>query len=455
MTFSGLVAIAKNTFGFKRLFWRIFLTFWMASLIVMVATGFVLVNKYSSDEYNERFFNAVINQAERIVWQYEHDLSLANSQKKKLKDRLNKRSNRNGELIPMLIQDESGHTIYHYKMNKVKPHERTVQYVNGLSDQRYKVQIRKPQAPRIYKELLYRFQSLQFVFILIASTFVSALLSWSIIRPINYLGAFSRRYANKQEIATLPDKLTARGDELGDLAADINFMVRKTHEASRTQQQLLHDVSHELRAPLARLQASAALIEQKSPDNRHVKQIHSDCERIDQLIQQILDYSKLEKSAPIAEKCDINLLCERVVDNMAISFPGIPIEFLPAEKAQIVGYPEAVYQALDNIIGNACKYSNKGQLVEVSTKTNEQGIVVTVKDNGPGVNEEEIEKLLQPFYRAGNQMHTTGFGLGLSIALKAVQKHGGKLNMTSPDDGGLKVEIIFPYKPKNIAQTQE
>ena len=454
MTFSALKETIKSTFGFKRLFWRIFLAFWMASLIVMVATGFVLVNKYSSDEYKQRFTNNAINQAQRIVWQYEHELSVNSSPRQKLKEWKIKHPNRNGEPIPMLIQDENGNTVYHYKMNKVKPDERVEQYVTGLFDQRYKVQIRQPQAPRIYKELLYRFQSLQFIFIFIASALVSAILSWSIIRPINYLGAFSRRYANKQEITALPRTLSARGDELGDLATDINFMVHKTHEASRSQQQLLHDVSHELRAPLARLQASAALIEQKNPDNRHVKQIHHDCERIDQLIQQILDYSKLEKSAPVAENCDINQLCERVIDNMAISYPGIPIQFSPANNAHIQGYPEAIYQALDNIIGNACKYSSKGQLVEVNTKMDEKNAIITVQDHGPGVDEEEIEKLLQPFYRAGNQMHTEGFGLGLSIALKAVRKHGGKLNMFSPENEGLRVEIILPLKPNNVTQPQ-
>jgi two-component system OmpR family sensor kinase len=67
-----------------------------------------------------------------------------------------------------------------------------------------------------------------------------------------------------------------------------------------------------------------------------------------------------------------------------------------------------------------------------------------VRDHGPGVDSEEIEKLLQPFYRAGNQMHTSGFGLGLSIAKKAIEKHGGILQMTRPADGGLRVEIALP-----------
>ncbi|WP_339773155.1 sensor histidine kinase, partial [uncultured Paraglaciecola sp.] len=69
---------------------------------------------------------------------------------------------------------------------------------------------------------------------------------------------------------------------------------------------------------------------------------------------------------------------------------------------------------------------------------------VTVRDHGPGVDEQEMSKLLQPFYRAGNKMHTSGFGLGLSIAVKAIDKHNGELRISSPDDGGLCVEIVLP-----------
>lgn len=444
MAISEFCRILKHTFGVKRLFWRIFIAFWLASLLVMIATGFVLVNKFSSDEYNKRFFNDVVSQAERIVWRYEQDLATSGGAKVKLKDWVNNKHNRDGHLIPMLIKNDNGKTVYHYRLNKIKLKDRTEQHVTGPSNREYQVHIRKPKAPRIYKQVLYRFQSLQFGFIFIASALVSALLSWSIILPLNYLGAFSRRYANQQEVATLPRKLLARGDELGDLALDIDFMINKTHAAASAQQQLLHDVSHELRAPLARLQASAALIEQKSPDSRHVKQIHNDCLRIDQLIQQILDYSKLEQGSPTVENCDLNALCQHVVDNMAVNYPGIPVHFTARGKIELAGYPEALLQALDNIIGNACKYSANGELVEVSTLARELSVVVTVRDHGPGVDDEEMSKLSQPFYRAGNQMHTNGFGLGLSIAVKAINKHNGELRMSSPDDGGLCVEIILP-----------
>ena len=441
----------KQNLGVKRLFWRIFASFWVASLAVMTATGYVLVNEYTSSNYNKRFFDGATNQAERIVWRYEHEALIKGRPRNEIKDWIKRRNGRENQLIPMIISPPEGDAIYHYRMNKVPEEQRVTREIYSPSNTQYIVQFRQPQTPRIYKQVLNRFQSVQFVFIFLASALVSALLSWSIVKPIKYLGAFSRKYANDQIASQVPTQLLSRGDEFGDLAADINFMVSKTADAIDAQQRLLHDVSHELRAPLARLQASAAIIEQHQPENKHVLQIHSDCHRMDQLIQQILNFSSLEKTPQNAEPIDVIALCDRVLDDMAINYPGIPttLTFDDGAKVEAIinGFPEALHQALDNIVGNACKYSNKGQTVSVNVAASANDVVIVVEDNGVGVDNAEIEKLMQPFYRAGNRMHTEGFGLGLTIALKAVKKHGGTLVMHSPKEGGLKVEITLP---KNV-----
>ena len=441
----------KANLRFKRLFWRIFVAFWIASLAVMAATGYVLVNEYTSSNYTKRFFDDATNQAERIVWRYEHETFTKGRARNEIKEWIKRRNGRENQLLPMLISSVNGDVIYHYRMNKVPEDQQVTREIYGPSNTQYIVQFRQPQAPRIYKQVLSRFQSVQFIFIFLASALVSALLSWGIVKPIKYLGSFSRKYANDQTASQVPYQLLSRGDELSDLATDINFMVSKTSDAINAQQRLLHDVSHELRAPLARLQASAAIIEQHQPDNKHVLQIHNDCHRMDQLIQQILNFSTLEQSHQIAEPCDVIALCNRVLDDMAINYPGIPtsLDFSVSSKndAMINGFPEALHQALDNIVGNACKYSDKGQPVSVNVASSTYNVVIVIEDNGVGVDNNEIEKLMQPFYRAGNQMHTEGFGLGLTIALKAVKKHGGTLEMQSPEEGGLRVEITLPKNP--------
>lgn len=431
--------------GFKRLFWRIFIAFWLSSLLVMFATGFVMVNSFSSNEAHQRYISDVTTQAERMVWRYENEGFNANKLDAKIKNWQQKLAGRTERLLPMRILDNNNKTIYRYHIKKEHIGELEQLSVLGPSNAEYQVFTSEPEPPRIFKQVLFRFQSIQFVFVLFASALVSALLSWSIVAPLKSLGVFSRRFANQQQITELPKNLLKRGDELGKLANDIDYMVKKTQMTVSAQQQLLHDVSHELRAPLARLQVSAALIQQKTPDNRHVLQINSDCLRIDQLIQQILNYSKLAQDQQNPQACDVQLLCQQVVDNMTIEFPGIPIQFESSLKqCEIMGYPEALIQALDNIVGNACKYSPEGKAVDLRlTQANNQ-VLIDIQDHGPGVDDAEISQLLQPFYRAGNAMHTPGFGLGLSIAARAIKKHQGQLSMKNQMEGGLLVSITLP-----------
>ena len=167
--FTALLATAYQKLGFKRLFWRIFICFWLSSLLVMIATGFVIISKYSSEEYTKRYRNDVLTQAERIVWRYEQSLAVQANRPVKLKSWIAKKENRRGHLMPMLISDDVNQRIYHYRLNKVKPEDRLEYEVLGPSGRTYRVFSRKPQTPRIYTQLMYRFQSLQFVFIFFAS----------------------------------------------------------------------------------------------------------------------------------------------------------------------------------------------------------------------------------------------------------------------------------------------
>lgn len=442
----SVIATTKHTFGFKRLFWRIFLAFWLTSILTVVATGFVIINETSSSEFHNRFVNNLTVQAERIIWRYENDAKFNPRNLAELFDKWkNKRDKFAERLMPMGIVDENNQLVYRYKVRRDKLEKLLNFTLAGPSNKSYQVYTPPPEAPKMIKQVFYRFQSLQFVFIFIASAIVSALLSWTIVKPLNQLGAYSRRYAEEQKPSELPPPLLKRGDEVGDLAVDIEFMVKKTHHSANAQQQLLYDVSHELRAPLARLQVSAALIEQKMPDNRHALQINNDCVRIDQLIQKILNYSKLNQDNQLRESCELIELCQSVIGNMAVQYPLIAIQFeTTLIEANFCGYKESLNQALDNIMGNACKYSFEKQKVEIKLQQISQEFVITVRDHGLGVDDAEIEQLMQPFYRAGNQMHTQGFGLGLSIALRAINKHQGQLTLANHPEGGLLVTIFLP-----------
>ncbi len=444
--FPGFYKQAGSAVGFRRLFWRIFIAFWLGDLAIMFATGYTLIHNFESSQFSSRYKTDMERQANELIKFYEGGESLkSHKDVEKLIRGQDRSDNRGGRLQSMIIIDSSQQQIFRYRLNlndKATFLELTVVSESGDS---YQVLAQNPVIPRFFKQALNRFQTYQFVIILISAAVVSALLSWTIVRPLKQLGSYSRSYASDQSVEAMPDKLLNRGDELGDLATDIEFMVNQTDKTMNAQQQLLHDVSHELRAPLARLQASAALIEKKIPDNSYTDRIHNECGRIDQLIQQILNFSKLDKQREEKEQFDLVSLSRALIDNIQFEYPQRTISWQCNERSLLInGFPESLSQAIENIIRNACKYSPEDSDIDFSIVSAGNKVIVNIRDRGEGVSEGELMKLQQPFYRAGNKMHTQGFGLGLSIAQRAIQKHSGELKINNHADGGLIVTIELP-----------
>jgi len=435
--------------AFNRIFWRIFLAFWLASLTIMFATAYVVTRKLEGAQFLERHQQMILNIAEDIIRRHEDGIDLPRQfQPQRLRHSMPEPPspfNRGPRGEGLKIVDQQGKAIFKHRFRD-PPSTPVVKFeLESDRGNRYTVFTLKPRVPTFVKEVAMRFYSLQFILILIASTFVSAILSWSITRPLKALGQFSRTYAQGNAKARIDKKFLRRGDELGDLAVDMDYMTNQVESTLAAQQQLLHDVSHELRAPLARLQASAALLEQQSANSEYTDRLHHECDRINQLIQQILDYSRLNRDNETREQLNIAILINDLINNLKFEFPVREFKCIQPTKAlDIAAYPNALAGALDNILRNACKYSPDDSVIEIEIKNEEKIVLIQIRDHGPGVNETEIEKLLKPFYRSGNQMHTNGFGLGLSIAKRALEKHKGDLEIKNHPEGGLVVSCKIP-----------
>ncbi len=248
-------------------------------------------------------------------------------------------------------------------------------------------------------------------------------------------------------------RLLRRADELGDLAQDFAFMMQQTRETLGAQKQLLHDVSHELRAPLSRLQVAAELIQQRDQKSLpYIQRIHAECERIDQLIQRILNFSRLEESIAMLPLDPVHLL-QAHMDNLQFEFPRRQIRLTEAPAGVIVNADENLLgEAVDNILRNACKYTPEAGPIAVAVRQSDRHIHIEIRDFGPGVPPEDLTKLTTPFFRTGNRMHGDGFGLGLSIARRAVEKHGGRLLLENHPEGGLLVSLLLPQGTAKPAQ---
>ncbi len=430
---AGGAARLVRPLGLRRLFWRIFLAFWLSSLAIMLITTYVIVESVESSRLAEHAEARARLRAESLIRRWEAAGPAA------------------GQPAPargrtMSIISPTGELIYGSPPGSSKRRNINTFLVAGAQGD-YQIHVRTPGAPLFLDKVIRRFQTLQFGLILIASAFVSLLLSWRITKPLKMLGRYSRSYAQGQLQLAIAPALLHRGDEVGDLAKDMQYMLNRIQVTLADQQQLMHDVSHELRAPLARVQAAAGLLEQKTGESIHVERMHQECERMDRLIQQILDFSRMNSESDPPQKYHLETIINEVVENLRLEFPACAVQWEhPRVPVIMNGYPAALRTACENILRNACKYAAADHPIEVDLKTSGKMATVSIRDHGAGVEESELGRLLQPFYRSGNQMHTSGFGLGLSIAKKAVAKHSGKLQLQNHPQGGLKVWLEIPME---------
>ncbi|KAB8061540.1 MULTISPECIES: sensor histidine kinase [Janthinobacterium] len=291
-----------------------------------------------------------------------------------------------------------------------------------------------------------------------ASLLFSFLLAWYFARPIRDLRqAFEA--ASHGDLAPRFHASGKRGDELTDLGRDFDRMTSRLRNLMDSQTRLLHDVSHELRSPLARLQAAIGLAHQQ-PDkmDASMQRIERESERMDKLIGELLTLSRLEAgaSSPLSEDVGIADLLHDIMEDARYEAKARQVDIALAGDAAIAdaavtGRPELLARAVENVVRNAVKHSPDGGTVEVNLSRLHDGkqdlLRIAVLDRGPGVASADLARIFQPFFRASNTQHSTdGHGLGLAIAQHVISAHGGRIGASLRSGGGLCVEMLLPVK---------
>ncbi len=436
----------------RSLFWKIFLAFWLANVLVLIATTITASHMSDSRHALERHEDAVMRSAALITYRVENgqQLHLRRDLERSLMSSRHRHGQRARMLVNMMIYGPEGELVFGNPQRHAG-HRSHLEYdFTSAAGNAYRIVSDRPQPPPFVMGWLARMRSVSFIFILLASTMVSLLLTWLITRPLKMLGAHARHLSGGDLAAPMQQKLLARGDEIGELAQEFDRMAQRLGEMIASRQQLLHDVSHELRAPLARLQAAAALSQQRgaSLDAATLQRVEQECERMDQLIQQILDYARVEQAQAQAENIDLHALLTELVNDMQLEYSAHPLSLVLAETATIVqGNSELLRRALENVLRNACKHTPGNTAVEVSLASTSAIAVISIRDHGPGIDQQNTAQLLEPFYRAGSGVQAEGFGLGLSIAARAIEKQGGRIELANHPQGGLEVKISLGIKP--------
>ena len=290
----------------------------------------------------------------------------------------------------------------------------------------------------------------------VASLLFAFLLAWYFSRPIRDLRA-AFEAASQGDLAPRFQAVARRGDELTDLGRDFDRMTGRLRSLMDSQTRLLHDVSHELRSPLARLQAAIGLAHQQ-PDKlaASMDRIERESVRMDKLVGELLTLSRLEAGAvnPLTEDFSIADLLHDIVEDACFEADTRRIGITVSGDADIAsaivhGQAELLGRAVENVVRNAIKHSPEAGVVSVvlSRPADGQQVHITVLDHGPGVAEADLATIFEPFFRASNtEKSTDGHGLGLAIAQHVVKGHGGSIAARNRSSGGLCVEIRLPVK---------
>ncbi|QOY92346.1 HAMP domain-containing protein [Massilia sp. UMI-21] len=293
----------------------------------------------------------------------------------------------------------------------------------------------------------------------LASLLFAALLAWYFSRPIRALrGAFEAAAAG--DLAPRFAAAGRAGDELSDLGRDFDRMSAQLRALMDGQRRLLHDVSHELRSPLARLQAAVGLAHQQPEKiGSSLDRIERESIRMDKLVGELLTLSRLEAARPLGrrEQLDLSELADEIAADARFEAgpaagpaagpeagpdaPRISVEAPGAIYVQ--GDPDLLWSALENVVRNAVRHGGSGGAVRIVLHADAEWAHVDVLDRGPGIAPADLGAVFQPFYRA-NAGNVDGQGLGLAIAQRVLAAHGGSIAASNRDEGGLQVRLSLP-----------
>lgn len=254
--------------------------------------------------------------------------------------------------------------------------------------------------------------------------------------------------------ARVADKLTKRRDEVGQLGRDFNGMAERLESMVKAQQRLLGDISHELRSPLARLGVALGLARQRSGTeaNGALDRIERESDNLNEMISQLLELTRLESGTDVRKRTAIDLasLVRDVAEDADYEARGVnrSVQVVWTERCTISGIEDLLRSAVENVVRNAVRFTPEGTAVEVALQRQNGGggnfAVISVRDRGNGVPEDALEKIFRPFYRAEDardRQSGGGTGLGLAITERAVRMHGGSVKAENAKDGGLSVEM--------------
>jgi len=414
----------------SRLFWKLFLAFWLATTLTFLVGLLLLTVSHELDGNPQ--LDALYGTEEKLLTTYGADAGR--------------------QLLTVLQQDETRGVGLYDKTGaliagiaiEVAVYQREIVTADGQS-----VLLRAsffPGGPQRQADDGPSHFTPIFVGTVMSALF-SAYLAYYLVWPLVHLRQAMRDVARGHFETRVKPMMGNRRDEIVDLSEDCDRMARQLKVMVESQQRLLHDISHELRSPLTRMQAAIGLLHQEPGRQEMLARVERESERIDTLIEELLTLARVQgRPESIESECvDLIELLASITEDAQFEahIKGCAVSLTASQGfvSQVSG--ELIYRCFENVIRNAVRYTRPGSVVQVRADTGEAQLMVSITDAGPGVETVRLQSMFLPFER-GLDDASAGFGLGLAIAQRAVQMHGGTISACNEASGGLTVVIVLP-----------
>jgi signal transduction histidine kinase len=293
---------------------------------------------------------------------------------------------------------------------------------------------------------------LSFLISIIATFFLSNYFSGNVLKPI----AGKIKKANAISASNLDLRLTVynKNDELGMLALSFNNLLDRLQTSFELEKNFVRYASHELKNPLAVIlgEAEVALLKSRTPNEYidTIEKIKQKAEKLNMLVDHFLQLSKLESIELSGKKVRLDEVLMEVVFAISQQYSEIRVVFNMGEHDdsddfEISADPQLMYNALYNLIDNACKFSKTGGKVFVDLKkiTKNGRILISIKDSGIGIDKDQVNHIFEPLYRGTNAHEVDGTGIGLALVKRIVDLHNGKIEVLSEIGNGTQFTLIF------------